>query len=130
MSGSRSNMFVDNSNAIPLEAPPAYEAPKPDDVDIEQHANDQREDPSARMMAFFSRYRQHWKKFALYFAVAVVSLWFTVVILNAFGVRRSGIIYSTSYSKEHRFRPAASPIITQTLDDGRTLIRGAQPTVL
>ncbi|KAL5526516.1 hypothetical protein ACEPAF_8240 [Sanghuangporus sanghuang] len=130
MAEPRSNMSIDNSNAVPLEAPPAYETPKPDDVDIEQRANDQREGPSARMMAFFSRYKQHWKKFALYFAVAVVSLWFTVVILNAFGVRRSGIVYSTSYSKEHRFRPAASPIITQTLDDGRTLIRGAQPTML
>ena len=33
------------------------------------------------------------------------------------------------YSKEHKFRPAASPIITEILSDGRTRIRGAQPTV-
>jgi hypothetical protein len=32
------------------------------------------------------------------------------------------------YSKEHKFRPAASPIITETLKDGRIRIRGAGPT--
>ena len=42
------------------------------------------------------------------------------------------IVYSFTislhrYSKEHKFRPAASPIITETLKDGRTRIRGAQP---
>lgn len=34
----------------------------------------------------------------------------------------------TRYSKEYRFRPAASPIITEQLKDGRTRIRGAEPT--
>ncbi|KAF8068074.1 hypothetical protein FPV67DRAFT_1581873 [Lyophyllum atratum] len=38
------------------------------------------------------------------------------------------IVYATRYSKEHRFRPAASPIITETLKDGRIRIRGAGPT--
>lgn len=33
------------------------------------------------------------------------------------------------YSKEYKFRPAASPIITERLKDGRTRLRGAQPTV-
>lgn len=32
------------------------------------------------------------------------------------------------YSKEYKFRPAASPIITEQLKDGRTRIRGAEPT--
>jgi hypothetical protein len=32
------------------------------------------------------------------------------------------------YSKEHQFRPAASPIITKTLADGRLRIHGAGPT--
>ena len=32
------------------------------------------------------------------------------------------------YSKEHKFRPAASPVITETLKDGRTRIRGGAPT--
>lgn len=33
-----------------------------------------------------------------------------------------------SYSKEHKYRPAASPIITKTLADGRVRIHGANPT--
>lgn len=32
------------------------------------------------------------------------------------------------YSKEFKYRPAASPIITERLQDGRTRIRGAQAT--
>lgn len=32
------------------------------------------------------------------------------------------------YSKDHKFRPAASPVITETLRDGRVRVRGAHPT--
>ncbi|KAF7312862.1 hypothetical protein MKEN_00970500 [Mycena kentingensis (nom. inval.)] len=38
------------------------------------------------------------------------------------------VVYANRYSKEHKFRPAASPIITETLKDGRTRLRGAAPT--
>jgi hypothetical protein len=33
------------------------------------------------------------------------------------------------YSKEFKFRPAASPVITERLKDGRVRLRGAQPTL-
>lgn len=36
----------------------------------------------------------------------------------------------TRYSKEFKYRPAASPIITETLKDGRIRLRGAAPTTL
>ena len=39
------------------------------------------------------------------------------------------LIFLSRYSKEHKFRPAASPIITETLRDGRVRIRGAAPTI-
>jgi len=42
--------------------------------------------------------------------------------------RSPQVIYASRYSKEHQFRPAASPIITETLKDGRIRIRGAGPT--
>ncbi|KAG6816858.1 hypothetical protein H0H87_002344 [Tephrocybe sp. NHM501043] len=42
--------------------------------------------------------------------------------------REAKVIYASRYSKEHKFRPAASPIITETLKDGRVRIRGAAPT--
>ena len=34
---------------------------------------------------------------------------------------------SQRYSKDYKFRPAASPVITETLKDGRTRLRGALP---
>ncbi|KAG6872280.1 hypothetical protein C0995_011317 [Termitomyces sp. Mi166 len=42
--------------------------------------------------------------------------------------REDNVVYASRYSKEHKFRPAASPIITETLKDGRVRIRGAAPT--
>ncbi|KAG6813971.1 hypothetical protein H0H92_005226 [Tricholoma furcatifolium] len=38
------------------------------------------------------------------------------------------VIHASRYSKEHKFRPAASPIITETLRDGRVRVRGAAPS--
>ncbi|KAF8139287.1 hypothetical protein K438DRAFT_1442844, partial [Mycena galopus ATCC 62051] len=38
------------------------------------------------------------------------------------------IVHASRYSKEHKYRPAASPIITETLKDGRVRLRGAAPT--
>ncbi|KAF8198498.1 hypothetical protein BJ912DRAFT_951587 [Pholiota molesta] len=42
--------------------------------------------------------------------------------------RKPQIIHASRYSKEHKFRPAASPIITETLKDGRIRLRGALQT--
>ncbi|KIK63586.1 hypothetical protein GYMLUDRAFT_71725 [Collybiopsis luxurians FD-317 M1] len=42
--------------------------------------------------------------------------------------KKPQIVYANRYSAEHKFRPAASPIITETLKDGRLRIRGAGPT--
>ncbi|KAH7333584.1 hypothetical protein B0J17DRAFT_675989 [Rhizoctonia solani] len=38
--------------------------------------------------------------------------------------RKPEIIYADRYSHEYKFRPAASPIITEKLKDGRIRIRG------
>ncbi|KAF9471643.1 hypothetical protein BDN70DRAFT_551822 [Pholiota conissans] len=42
--------------------------------------------------------------------------------------RKPKVIHASRYSKEHKFRPAASPIITETLKDGRIRLRGALQT--
>ncbi|KAL9710046.1 hypothetical protein Ac2012v2_007108 [Leucoagaricus gongylophorus] len=42
--------------------------------------------------------------------------------------KKHDVIYASRYSKEHKFRPAASPVITETLKDGRTRLRGSYPT--
>lgn len=36
------------------------------------------------------------------------------------------VLFVCRYSPEHRFRPAASPIITEVLPDGRKKIRGGR----
>ncbi|KIM21125.1 hypothetical protein M408DRAFT_333638 [Serendipita vermifera MAFF 305830] len=41
-------------------------------------------------------------------------------------IRGKQVVYANRYSKEHRFRPAASPIITEVLPDGRKKIKGAR----
>ncbi|KAF8960458.1 hypothetical protein BDZ97DRAFT_1310433 [Flammula alnicola] len=41
--------------------------------------------------------------------------------------RKPKIVHASRYSKEHKFRPAASPVITETLKDGRIRLRGALP---
>jgi len=45
-----------------------------------------------------------------------------------FGWNVTTLFLSPRYSKEYKFRPAASPIITETLKDGRVRLRGALPT--
>ncbi|KAJ3923326.1 hypothetical protein F5877DRAFT_63420 [Lentinula edodes] len=56
--------------------------------------------------------------------------WFAIVLGRARILRsqKPQIVYANRYSTEHKFRPAASPIITETLKDGRLRIRGAGPT--
>ncbi|KAF9068667.1 hypothetical protein BDP27DRAFT_1448196 [Rhodocollybia butyracea] len=56
--------------------------------------------------------------------------WFAFVLGRARILRskKPEIVYANRYSAEHKFRPAASPIITETLKDGRLRIRGAGPT--
>ena len=36
-------------------------------------------------------------------------------------------LFQNRYSKDYKFRPAASPVITETLKDGRVRLRGALP---
>ncbi|KAF9016902.1 hypothetical protein BDZ89DRAFT_1117914 [Hymenopellis radicata] len=42
--------------------------------------------------------------------------------------RQNKIVYAKRYSDAFKFRPAASPIITETLKGGGTKLRGALPT--
>ncbi|KAK0433794.1 hypothetical protein EV421DRAFT_1373955 [Armillaria borealis] len=42
--------------------------------------------------------------------------------------RKNKVVYATRYSDQFKFRPAASPIVTETLKGGGTRLRGANPT--
>ncbi|KAF7326466.1 Casein kinase I isoform alpha [Mycena sanguinolenta] len=66
-----------------------------------------------------------WKRVLLLLAIAFC-FWLAYQLNRAPGPPK--VIYANRYSKEHKYRPAASPIITETLKDGRLRVRGAAPT--
>ncbi|KAL0573535.1 hypothetical protein V5O48_008420 [Marasmius crinis-equi] len=58
-----------------------------------------------------------------------VLVWFAFFSKNPwFGKKEPQVVHAKRYSKEFKYRPAASPIITETLKDGRLRVRGAEPT--
>ncbi|KAH8094528.1 hypothetical protein BXZ70DRAFT_362498 [Cristinia sonorae] len=71
----------------------------------------------------------YWKRVAL---IIVVILLFYVALKMRVALAKSRppqVIYANRYSKEYKFRPAASPIVTEKLKDGRVKVRGAHPTI-
>ncbi|KAK7042735.1 casein kinase I isoform alpha, partial [Favolaschia claudopus] len=67
-----------------------------------------------------------WKRAALLLLI-VFCFWLAFQLKTA----RPGkpkVVHANRYSKEFKFRPAASPIITETLKDGRLRVRGGAPT--
>ncbi|KAL1749255.1 putative phosphatase regulatory subunit-domain-containing protein [Schizophyllum fasciatum] len=67
-----------------------------------------------------------WKRAGLLLALGLL-VW-AALALREYANRPPKIIYASRYSEEYKYRPAASPIITETLRDGRLRIRGAAPT--
>ncbi|KAI9633971.1 uncharacterized protein MKK02DRAFT_38642 [Dioszegia hungarica] len=61
-----------------------------------------------------------WKRLLL-LAVILGLGWFSFSVARP----KPRVIYAQRYSEEFKYRPAASPIITETLKDGRLRIRGA-----
>ncbi|KAH9961350.1 hypothetical protein BC827DRAFT_1103660, partial [Russula dissimulans] len=39
------------------------------------------------------------------------------------------VVHAHRYSKQHKYRPAASPVLYEQLKDGRIRVRGASPTL-
>lgn len=85
-------------------------------------------DPSFRplrasVQAEFNRPPPSWWKRALLVLALVVMGWLTVKLggMN----RKPQVIYAQRYSEQYKYRPAASPVITEHLKDGRIRIRGA-----
>ncbi|KAI0319163.1 hypothetical protein OF83DRAFT_1170433 [Amylostereum chailletii] len=71
-----------------------------------------------------------WKRVAL--LIFIVVLFFLSFSLRASRhpkpKQAPEVVYADRYSEEHQYRPAASPIYSETLKDGRILVHGAQPT--
>ncbi|CAL1715850.1 unnamed protein product [Somion occarium] len=70
-----------------------------------------------------------WKRIALVITVFFL-FWVAYSIRTPLYARppKETVVHANRYSKDYKFRPAASPIITEKLKDGRMRVRGAQPT--
>ncbi|EKM76849.1 hypothetical protein AGABI1DRAFT_115523 [Agaricus bisporus var. burnettii JB137-S8] len=68
-----------------------------------------------------------WKRLALLLFI-VFLFYIAFQMRSSIPSKKAKVVYASRYSKEHKFRPAASPIITEALKDGRTRLRGAYPT--
>ncbi|KAI0075997.1 hypothetical protein K474DRAFT_1583626, partial [Panus rudis PR-1116 ss-1] len=67
-----------------------------------------------------------WKRLAL--LITVLILFWVAFSIRPTPNPQPKVVHANRYSKEYKFRPAASPIITERLKDGRVRVRGAQPT--
>ncbi|KAF7343081.1 Casein kinase I isoform alpha [Mycena venus] len=66
-----------------------------------------------------------WKRAALLFLI-LFCFWLAFQIKGHRATPK--VVHANRYSKEFKYRPAASPIVTETLKDGRIRVRGAAPT--
>ncbi|KZP02637.1 hypothetical protein FIBSPDRAFT_826379 [Athelia psychrophila] len=65
-----------------------------------------------------------WKRISL--LIFVVFLFWLGLHMRGLGQKEdTRIVHASRYSKEHKFRPAASPVVTEKLKDGRVRLRGA-----
>ncbi|KAI0256102.1 hypothetical protein BJV78DRAFT_1112551, partial [Lactifluus subvellereus] len=68
-----------------------------------------------------------WKRTLLIlFIVVMFWLYFSLRASMQKGAQ-SQVVHAQRYSKQYKYRPAASPVISEKLKDGRTRIRGAVP---
>ncbi|KAF9262777.1 hypothetical protein L218DRAFT_1000337 [Marasmius fiardii PR-910] len=73
--------------------------------------------------------RSSFLKRSIWVVLIAVIVWQGFFSQNPWFWRRAPqVIHAKRYSKEFKYRPAASPIITETLKDGRVRIRGAEPS--
>ncbi|TFK31389.1 hypothetical protein BDQ12DRAFT_660557 [Crucibulum laeve] len=68
-----------------------------------------------------------WSRLALLLFVAFLFYVGFGMRQNLWKAKKPEIVYASRYSKEFKYRPAASPIITETMKDGRIRLRGATP---
>ncbi|KAI0323760.1 hypothetical protein GY45DRAFT_1376082 [Cubamyces sp. BRFM 1775] len=70
-----------------------------------------------------------WKRVALIlFMIALLWLGLKLRVATSQS-QQPKVVHASRYSKEYKFRPAASPVITERLKDGRVRVRGAAPSV-
>ncbi|EJD49445.1 hypothetical protein AURDEDRAFT_112609 [Auricularia subglabra TFB-10046 SS5] len=112
-------------------APAAAPAAAPGDEKQQLQAREQREaeyQEQVRQEQYRAKVAQArapasaWKRAAL---LAFVFGLFWLAFRMRAAPRRSPVVHAERYSRQFKYRPAASPIVTSKLPDGRTRIRGA-----
>ncbi|KAI0298608.1 hypothetical protein BC826DRAFT_907014 [Russula brevipes] len=109
-----------------------YEPLPTDDYDEEQSPTRHRYVPEHRQLMQDPRFNPPppawWKRaLVILFIIAMFWLYFTFQA-SSWKAAEPQVVHARRYSKQHKFRPAASPIIYETLGDGKTRVRGAAPT--
>ncbi|KAG8944575.1 hypothetical protein FRC04_001698 [Tulasnella sp. 424] len=75
--------------------------------------------------------RVRWRQKRLLLLLVFVAIWLFVaykLFVSPIAYKkpkRPRVIHADRYSETHKFRPAASPVVTETLADGTLLVRGA-----
>ncbi|KAJ7061849.1 hypothetical protein C8F01DRAFT_146806 [Mycena amicta] len=102
-----------DDEVLPPPPPPAA----PDDDDVPLQPTGTAPAPVPHNTRFDQPPPSPWKRAALLLIIGL--LFFLAFRMKATGVGKEKVVPATRYSNEYKFRPAASPIITQTLKDGR-----------
>ncbi|ODO05376.1 hypothetical protein L198_02069 [Cryptococcus wingfieldii CBS 7118] len=79
----------------------------------------------AHFEARFERPPVAWWKRALLIVGLIAMMWASIWLGRRGRNKKPEIIYASRYSDEFKYRPAASPVITEHLKDGRIRLRGA-----
>ncbi|KAF8472923.1 hypothetical protein DFH94DRAFT_673646 [Russula ochroleuca] len=111
----------------------AYQSLPSDDYDEEQSPVRHRHIPEHRQLAQDPRFNpptpSWWKRaLVILFIVAMFWLYFSLRASMQRAAQEE-IIHAHRYSNQHKYRPAASPVVTEKLKDGRTRVRGAAPSL-
>ncbi|KAI0268700.1 hypothetical protein BC834DRAFT_820923 [Gloeopeniophorella convolvens] len=69
-----------------------------------------------------------WWKRALLLLFVIIMFWLSFSLRSSLRTEQPQVMHAKRYSAQHKYRPAASPIITERLKDGRMRVRGAAPT--
>ncbi|WVQ73048.1 hypothetical protein IAR50_002611 [Cryptococcus sp. DSM 104548] len=93
-------------------------------VRVSQQTEEERE-RIAEFEARFERPPVAWWKRAALIVGLIVMMWVSIWLGRRGMNKKPQIIYASRYSDEYKYRPAASPVITEYLKDGRIRLRGA-----
>ncbi|KAI0277606.1 hypothetical protein BGY98DRAFT_978579 [Russula aff. rugulosa BPL654] len=106
-----------------------YQALPNDDYDEELSPVHNRHLPEHYQLAQDPRFNPPtppWWKRALIILFIIAMFWLYFSMQQGAG---SKVIHAQRYSKQYKFRPAASPVIYEKLKGGQTRVRGAAPSL-